>query len=145
MVQIRFSSLMILLGFLFVMQDSSTYAHHDEETTKNGFVASDHQEYVVSATKEVVDGVSSISLMRKPWFEGSRKMAAHKMFRKELEKEIISGANRCVGKCEFEGRRDFSDTSSTSHHHHHKLIKGGGFVAFNADYHGPRRHPPKHN
>ncbi|KAK0584903.1 hypothetical protein LWI29_020644 [Acer saccharum] len=64
--------------------------------------------------------------MRKPWLEGSRKIAAHKMFKKELEKEIISGANRCVGKCEFEGRRDFSDTSSSSHHlHHHKLIKGG--------------------
>ncbi|KAK1561857.1 hypothetical protein Q3G72_001965 [Acer saccharum] len=91
MEHIRFSSLMILLGFLFVMQDSSAYAHHDEETKKNGFVASDHQEYVNSATKEVVDDVSSISLMRKPWLEGSRKIAAHKMFKKELEKEIISG------------------------------------------------------
>ncbi|KAK3212291.1 hypothetical protein Dsin_016997 [Dipteronia sinensis] len=91
MVHIRFSSLMILLGFLFVVHDSSANAHHDE-TNKNGFVVSDHQEYVVSPTKEVVvDGVSSISLMRKPWLEGSRKMAAHKMFRKELEKEIISG------------------------------------------------------
>ncbi|KAH7554476.1 hypothetical protein JRO89_XS12G0222200 [Xanthoceras sorbifolium] len=69
--------------------------------------------------QEVVDGVSSISL-RKPWLEG-RKMAARKMFGKDLEKEIISGAHRCDGKCEFEGRRDFSDTSRSSSHE----IKGG--------------------
>ncbi|KAL5739217.1 hypothetical protein ACOSP7_028136 [Xanthoceras sorbifolium] len=88
MVHIRFSSL-VILGFLLVIRDHSSAYANDEETNKNGFVASHHQEYVVSARKEVVDGVSSISL-RKPWLEG-RKMVARKMFGKDLEKEIISG------------------------------------------------------
>ena len=57
-----------------------------------------------------------------------------------------SGANRYDGKCDFEGKRAFNvkckywnETSSTP------KVETADFVAFGADYHGPNRHPPKHN
>lgn len=62
----------------------------------------------------------------------------------------ISGATN--GNCDggFEGKRDLSvkcklgdDKSNTSPPT--KLVVASRFVAFSADYHGPKRHPPKHN
>lgn len=57
-----------------------------------------------------------------------------------------SGANRCDGKCNLQGNEAFNvkckswnETSTTS------KVGTVDFVAFGADYHGPKRHLPKHN
>lgn len=59
----------------------------------------------------------------------------------------ISGASHSDGKFHFEGRGDFLGKRKFEDHksNSHKLNNAAGFVAFNSDYHGPKRHPPKHN
>lgn len=58
-----------------------------------------------------------------------------------------SGANRFDGKChDFEEKgsafnvkcKKWNETTTPK-------VETADFVAFGADYHGPKRHPPKHN
>lgn len=84
---------------------------------------------------------------------GGRRMGGHEVVRKEIaEKQGSdggasknSGANRSDGKCDFEEKGAFNvkckswDGSSTP------KVETAHFVAFGADYRGPKRHPPKHN
>ena len=62
------------------------------------------------------------------------------------ENSKISGANHSVGNCELEGKGGLDvkckigDQSSIR-----SSINVVSFVAFTADYHVPKRHPPKNN
>ena len=66
-----------------------------------------------------------------------------------LKTQEISGANRSGGNFDFEGKDGFSVKSKLRAHRiritTNSTWKVNGFVVFSADYHGPKRHPPKHN
>ncbi|GMI77070.1 hypothetical protein HRI_001376300 [Hibiscus trionum] len=69
-----------------------------------------------------------------------------KITRHEVVASKNSGANRSDGKCEFEGKgalnvKYWNENSSDPP----PRVETPGFVAFGADYGGPKRHPPKHN
>lgn len=83
---------------------------------------------------------------------GGRKMAAQKVvLKKEELTPITSTSSKNSGatcdsearkgdlnvKCELDKRISAKKKLKVAHHDH--------FVAFGADYHGPARHPPKHN
>ena len=86
-------------------------------------------------------------------------MMKHKeLMTKEIVKEAgssiggiskISGATHSDGSnCDFDqGKRDFSavECKPGEQKSDSSVKKVAGFVAFSADYHGPKRHPPKHN
>lgn len=67
----------------------------------------------------------------------------------------ISSSNQVGGKYEGheEGKNGGSTSSSSSVEHEQNVYRSSeqiddeadGFVAFNADYHEPRHHPPKNN
>ena len=85
---------------------------------------------------------------------GGRKMGGHEVVvRKEIgEKqgfEVVasknSGAKRSDGKCDFEEKGAFNVKCKSWNKTSTPKVETTDFVAFGADYHGPNRHPPKHN
>ncbi|XVF81795.1 hypothetical protein PTKIN_Ptkin15bG0185200 [Pterospermum kingtungense] len=119
MLHVRFTA--FVLGLLFVLhalKSCSVHAHQGEETVG--------EEAVVSVQKEFLAAF------------GGRKMGGHEVS-EEIGAPKNSGANRSDGKCDFQGNEAFNV----------KLCKSwnetADFVAFGADYHGPKGHSPKHN
>ncbi|PON58056.1 hypothetical protein PanWU01x14_169870 [Parasponia andersonii] len=132
MLHIRVRMVSFILGLLFVMHiglmGSSAYAYQDMG----------------------VAGDASLT-------EGRKMMKFKELMRMEIVKEGpkiggISGAtcsdgSNCVldqGKRDFSVEcklRDYQKRDGTSA----KKVTTSGFVAFSADYHGPKRHPPRHN
>ncbi|GLT56365.1 hypothetical protein SLA2020_294090 [Shorea laevis] len=78
---------------------------------------------------------------------GGRKTGAEKVLRKGIVEAAgkaseISGATLSFeGKKDSGGKCEFWDRSIRTT----KNVDGARLVAFGADYHGPKRHPPKHN
>ncbi|OMP03043.1 hypothetical protein COLO4_10645 [Corchorus olitorius] len=121
MLQIRFTGL--IFGLLLVMhalESFSVHAHQGEKT---------NAERLASAQKEVANGI------------GGRKMGGHAL---DGTASKNSGANRSDGKCDFEEKgvkcKSWNESNSLA-----PRVEPAEFVAFGADYRGPKRHPPKHN
>ncbi|PON82125.1 hypothetical protein TorRG33x02_221200 [Trema orientale] len=135
MLHLRVRIVSFILALLFVMHivlmGSSAYAYQDKGAA----------------------GIASLT--------GGRKMMKFKVpMRKERVKEganiggipKISGATCSDGSnCDSDqGKRDFSVECKLGDYQKSdgtsaKKVATSGFVAFSADYHGPKRHPPKHN
>lgn len=99
--------------------------------------------------QELIDEISNTAGSRIIGL-GGRKMAAQKVVPRNGELTTTSSKNSgatCDSearkgdlnvKCELDKRSiSAKKTLKVAHHDH--------FVAFGADYHGPARHPPKHN
>lgn len=75
------------------------------------------------------------------------------MSRKGMEEEglnqetsKISGANHFVGNCEIEGKGGLDAKCKFGDENNAPTSRNVvSFVAFSADYHVPKRHPPKNN
>ncbi|KAK8541711.1 hypothetical protein V6N12_014338 [Hibiscus sabdariffa] len=135
MVHVRFTGLGLgLLFVLYALKNCPVHAHQGMETIAERHLTS--EESLVSVGKELVDGF------------GGRKMGRHEVavVRKESGKGVDSknsGANYgSDGKCDFEGKEGFSVKCKTWKE---TKVETDDFVAFGADYGGPKRHSPKHN
>ncbi|GMN57583.1 hypothetical protein TIFTF001_026696 [Ficus carica] len=127
MVHKRFSKISFFLGLLFVMHGLNMGS---------------------SALHEDKDEIATMS--------GGRKlMGALKEIVRELgpDNHVINGGISKISGAtpsddddhKFEGKRGLNGKRKLGDHKSSTAKKMGGFVAFSADYHGPRRHPPKHN
>ena len=58
---------------------------------------------------------------------------------------MFSSSNQVAGKCESEENNGSNFECKKSFSHSSEGVDEAGLVAFNADYHAPRRHPPKNN
>lgn len=86
---------------------------------------------------------------------GGRKMMLTRALGKEMvegeggygEASQISGAAHFVGNYNHKRRGMLNVEGKFSNRSPHPAVKVkmGGFIAFNADYHVPRAHPPKNN
>ncbi|KAK8611607.1 hypothetical protein V6N13_131654 [Hibiscus sabdariffa] len=129
MVHVRFTGLGLgLLFVLYALKNCPVRAHQGMETDGERHLTS--EESLVSVRKEFVDGF------------GGRKMGRHEVevVRKESGKGVDSknsGANYgSDGKCDFEGKEGFSVKCKTRKQ---TKVETDDFVAFGADYGGPKR------
>lgn len=82
---------------------------------------------------------------------GGRKMMLKAALGKEMvEAESGYGGSHFVGNCNHKGKGMLNvegkfSNRSPDHGHPAVKVKMGGFIAFNADYHVPKPHPPKNN
>ena len=80
---------------------------------------------------------------------GRKALRAHSIKRPDIKGNVAPGGtssanDRVVGKYGYE--REVMDTGNKRNGgRFSEGIKESGFVAFNADYHEPRHHPPKNN
>ncbi|XWS23042.1 hypothetical protein CRYUN_Cryun29cG0087700 [Craigia yunnanensis] len=113
---------------------------------------SDSNYKIVSTGKGLLDGEHVTAATNKNWL-GGRKMVVLDWQMKKLKDVKMSGTTitTTVG-----GTSKFSSPTNSkcgnnlgceqtiSYSSDHE-VDGSGFVAFNADYHAPRNHPPKNN
>ncbi|KAB1211408.1 hypothetical protein CJ030_MR6G021402 [Morella rubra] len=127
------SFLLGLLFFMHALRVSSAYANQGEEGLArrgtNGGVS-----------KGLLDGAG----LRKIGL-GGRKMVVQKVLRKEIERQdTLNGkaASEISGATHSDGILDLEVLKGSFKV---KCKLGHNLVAFTADYHGPKRHPSKHN
>uniref|UniRef100_A0A7N2LCV7 Uncharacterized protein n=1 Tax=Quercus lobata TaxID=97700 RepID=A0A7N2LCV7_QUELO len=82
-----------------------------------------------------------------------RKMAIANVMKPEKKNEhdavggtsMISSSNQVAGKCGGEENNGSNFECKKSFSHFSEGVDEAGVIAFNADYHAPRHHPPKNN
>lgn len=82
-----------------------------------------------------------------------RKMAIANVMKPEKKNEhdavggtsMFSSSNQVAGKCGSEENNGLNFECKKSFSHFSEGVDEAGVVAFNADYHAPRHHPPKNN
>ncbi|KAL0003596.1 hypothetical protein SO802_011157 [Lithocarpus litseifolius] len=82
-----------------------------------------------------------------------RKMAIANVMKPEKKNEhdavggtsMISSSNEVAGKCGSEENYGSNFECEKSFSHFSEGVDEAGVIAFNADYHAPRHHPPKNN
>ncbi|KAL5759301.1 hypothetical protein ACOSP7_017826 [Xanthoceras sorbifolium] len=88
------------------------------------------------ATKQIVGGrkLSPIFKVRKP-----------EKFKESSAAISTTATHKFAGKCAGKDMSNASYCKTSVNHHFSQDVDDKGFVAFNADYHAPRHHPPKNN
>ncbi|XVE78595.1 hypothetical protein DITRI_Ditri13aG0158600 [Diplodiscus trichospermus] len=119
MLHIRFTGLLLVLLFvLHAPKICSVHAHQGEETV-GGRKMGGHE-------RKETDGKQGLEML--------------------VEASKNSGAKRYDRKCDFQGKGDFNvKCKSGNEISGIPKVETADFVAFGADYHGPNRHPPRHN
>ncbi|KAI9170113.1 hypothetical protein LWI28_022781 [Acer negundo] len=152
MAQMKFITGFLVL-LVFTAWFSTAHAHQDGDgdgdaefstTFSKGKGVLD-EETATIATKGIVGGrkMSPVVKERKPENVKESSSAA-------IERTSISStsSHSFAGKCHDGKVKENSIycKKTVSHNHiSHEDVDDKGFVAFNADYHAPRHHPPKNN
>ncbi|KAM3703358.1 hypothetical protein ACJW30_04G090500 [Castanea mollissima] len=152
MASIRFTSFMVMLILLHVRETSAqTKAVGEVPVTDKNLLPTDRKS-PMNVEKETYDGVSA------PAEVGDARLIGRKMMIKRVlgivkeeglkgeDSKNIKGAVPSVGNCNHEGKGVLNENCKLRKRGPKPMdVKMAGFVAFNADYHVPRSHPPKNN
>ncbi|KAJ6322139.1 hypothetical protein OIU77_012089 [Salix suchowensis] len=133
---IKFTCLLLVLLFISAWFSSTANAHPTVEVDNS------------SSERIAVDGdgmaTTSIEMIG-----GRKALGAHSIKRPDIKGNAAPGGtssadDRVVGKYGYE-REVMNIGNKRNGGRFSEGMKESGFVAFNADYHEPRHHPPKNN
>ncbi|KAL5725706.1 hypothetical protein ACHQM5_008822 [Ranunculus cassubicifolius] len=123
----------------------------------NGIDIALNGEDAVSINQELFDGVPTLTVAKGNKLGGRKMVVDIGMKKDQLMKDAvlnqettkISGANHFVGKSYHqEGNGEMNVNRNMRDRIRTLLpvkVNGDSFIAFSADYHIPKQHPPKHN
>ncbi|XP_060958270.1 uncharacterized protein LOC115700292 isoform X1 [Cannabis sativa] len=141
--------LFLIMIHIALMDSSSAYAHQydqDNSSLLSGgrkmmmMMREENNNIAGGAVAVAVAGIPKISGASHDDIDGSncggqgiKRGFSHVKCNKVLEEDHDDDDQKNITST-----RDMAYTNK-------KVVVVAGFVAFNADYHGPKRHPPKHN
>ncbi|KAJ6689733.1 hypothetical protein OIU85_006084 [Salix viminalis] len=135
---IKFTCLLLSLLFISAWFSSTVNAHPTVEVDNS------------SSERIAVDGEGMVTTSIE-MIGGRKALGAHSMKRPDIKGNAAPGGtassanDRVVGKYGYE--REVMDIGNKRNGSRFSegMKESSGFVAFNADYHEPRHHPPKNN
>ncbi|KAK2635972.1 hypothetical protein Ddye_030764 [Dipteronia dyeriana] len=152
MAQMKFITGFFLVLLMFTACFSSAHAHQDGDGDAEVYTTFSMGKGVVDektatiATKQIVGGRRMSPVVKEINPENLKESSSTSA---AIERTPISStsSHSFAGICDGKVKENAIYCKKTVSHNHisHEDVDDKGFVAFDADYHAPRHHPPKNN